>query len=76
MKNVSELSGYMTFHNRERILLESFLASFLNCKIMIFSTAFIYTHSEHDYAKEHHSGSAMRLSNERDLRRSPTKGTA
>lgn len=208
MKNVSELSGYMTFHNQGRILLESFLTSFLNCKVNIqihdiaqfeqgmgiditsnvlrncynwgerqdeviivpkvyshpskevtavlpirlsgpqmhsfprrylekitrtisiqltacaekrfnnsvalfgpeferqmissclsggrdyysimylvdiitklsrttfeandFSTAFIYTHSEHDYAKEHRSGSVRRLSTEHDLLRSPT----
>lgn len=35
MKNVSELSGYMTFHNQGRVLLERFLSSFLNCKVNI-----------------------------------------
>lgn len=35
VKNVSELSGYMTLHNQGRILLENFLSSFLNCKVNI-----------------------------------------
>lgn len=35
MENVSKLSGYVAFHNQGRILLENFLASFLNCKVNI-----------------------------------------
>jgi len=37
-----------------------------------FSTAFIYTPSEFDYAKENRSGSVIRLSAEYDLLKSPT----
>ena len=35
MKNASALNGYMKFHSQGRILLESFLSSFLNCKVNI-----------------------------------------
>ena len=35
MKNVSELKGYIAFHNQGRIVFENFLSSFLNCKVNI-----------------------------------------
>lgn len=35
MKNVSELKGYMNFHNRGRVLFEKKLASLLNCNVNI-----------------------------------------